>query len=82
MIGGIIPTTLAAHPSSRNTQHPTTPCPHRQGADGGNGELDRWRGHTTGHDWALPPRDHLAQRDLIGGGDLDELAQAQQRYDL
>jgi hypothetical protein len=67
-----------------------------QGADSGNGELDRlkrqyprwriWRGHTTGHYWALPPRDHPTQRDLIGAGDLDELAQrlsqAEQRYDL
>jgi hypothetical protein len=67
-----------------------------QGADERDGELDRlrrqypwwriWRGHTTGHYWALPPRGHPTQRDLIGASDLVELAQrlarAEQRYDL
>jgi hypothetical protein len=33
-----------------------------------------WRGHTTGHYWALPPRDHPTQRGLIGTSDLDDLA--------
>jgi hypothetical protein len=65
-------------------------------ADDQDSELDQlrrqypqwriWRGHTTGIYWALPPRDHPAQRDLIGVGDLDELAhrlaQAEQRYEL
>ena len=45
-----------------------------------------WRGHTTGGYWALPPRDHPAQRGLIGASDLDQLArrldQAEQRHDL
>jgi len=44
-----------------------------------------WRGHTTGAYWALPPRDHPAQRGLISASDLDELArrlaQAEQQYD-
>ncbi len=44
-----------------------------------------WRGHTTGAYWALPPRDHPAQRGLIGASDLDELArrlaQAEQQHD-
>jgi hypothetical protein len=61
---------------------------------GRDSELDRlrrlyprwriWRGHTTGSYWALPPRDHPTQRDLIGAGDVDELswrlAQAEQRH--
>jgi hypothetical protein len=65
------------------------------GANHRDGELDRlrrqyprwriWRGRTTGGYWALPPRDHLTQRHLIGAGDLDELArrlaQAEQRHD-
>ena len=33
-----------------------------------------WRGHTTGRYWALPPPDHLTQRELIGASDLDDLA--------
>jgi hypothetical protein len=49
-----------------------------------NGRLDRlsrqyprwriWRGHTTGGYWALPPRHHPAQDNLIGAHNLDELA--------
>jgi hypothetical protein len=60
-----------------------------------NGGLDRirrryprwrmWRGQATGHYWALPPRDHPTQRELIAAGDLDELAwrlaQAEGRHD-
>jgi hypothetical protein len=55
-----------------------------QGAGGRAGGLDRlrrryprwriWRGHATGAYWALPPRDHPAQRGLIGASDLGELA--------
>jgi hypothetical protein len=61
----------------------------------GAGGLDRlrrwyprwriWRGHATGAYWALPPRDHPAQRGLIGASDLDELARrlarAEQQHD-
>ena len=56
-----------------------------QGADGRDAGLDLlrrqyprwriWRGHTTGGYWALPPRDHPTQHNLIGARDLDELAQ-------
>ena len=52
--------------------------------DDQDGELDRlrrryprwriWRGHATGAYWALPPRDHPAQRGLISASDLGELA--------
>jgi hypothetical protein len=45
-----------------------------------------WRGHATGAYWALPPRDHPTQRDLIGASDFEELARrlarAEQRHDL
>ena len=54
------------------------------GAPDRDGGLDRvrrqyprwriWRGETTGDYWALPPRDHPTQRELIAAGDLDELA--------
>lgn len=41
-----------------------------------------WRGRTTAAYWAMPPRDHPSQRELISAPDLDELerrlAQAQQ----
>ena len=61
--------------------------------DGGLDRLRRryprwriWRGHTTGHYWALPPRHHPTQRQLIGASDLDELArrlaQAEGWHDL
>jgi hypothetical protein len=44
-----------------------------------------WRGRTTGGYWALPPRDHPTERQLIGASNLDELArriaQAEQRHD-
>jgi hypothetical protein len=33
-----------------------------------------WHGQATGDYWALPPRDHPTQRELIATGDLDELA--------
>jgi len=66
-----------------------------RGADHRDGGLDRlrgqyprwriWRGRTTGGYWALPPRDHPLQCNLIGADDLDELArrlaQAEQPYD-
>jgi hypothetical protein len=65
------------------------------GADPPDGRLDRlsrhyprwriWRGHTTGGYWALPPRDHPAQDNLIGAPNLDELAHrlahAEKRHD-
>lgn len=64
-------------------------------ADPPGGRLDRlrrqyprwriWRGHTTGGYWALPPRDHPTQQNLIGAHNLDELAQllaqAERRHD-
>lgn len=67
-----------------------------RGAGERDSELDRlsrqyprwliWRGRTTGSYWALPPRDHPFQRDLIGASDLDELAwrlaQAERWQDL
>ena len=34
-----------------------------------------WRGRVTGEYWAVPPRGHPAQRDLIGASDAGELAQ-------
>jgi hypothetical protein len=34
-----------------------------------------WRGHVTGECWALPPRDHPTQRELISASDADQLAQ-------
>ncbi len=63
--------------------------------DNRDSELDRirrqypqwriWRGQATGGYWALPPRDHPTQHDLIEAGDLGELAhrlaQAEQRHD-
>ena len=33
-----------------------------------------WRGQATGDYWALPPRDHPTQRELIAADDLNELA--------
>jgi len=49
--------------------------------DGGLDRLSRqyprwriWRGHTTGGYWALPPRDHPTQHNLIGASNLDDLA--------
>lgn len=33
-----------------------------------------WRGGVTGACWAMPPRDHPAQRELINARDPDELA--------
>ena len=33
-----------------------------------------WRGRTTGHYWAMPPRDHPAARELIDAVDIDDLA--------
>lgn len=33
-----------------------------------------WRGRTTGGYWALPPRDHPTQHNLIGASNLDDLA--------
>lgn len=52
--------------------------------DDQDGELERlrrqyprwriWRGRATGGYWAMPPRDHLTQRELIGADDIDELA--------
>ncbi len=33
-----------------------------------------WRGQATGDYWAMPPRDHPTQRDLIAARDTDELA--------
>jgi hypothetical protein len=45
-----------------------------------------WRGRFTDDYWAMPPRDHPAQHDLIGASDADELgrliAQAEGRYAL
>jgi hypothetical protein len=47
----------------------------------------RWRirhGHTTSEYWAMPPRDHPTVHDLIGAGDIGELArrlaEAEERY--
>jgi hypothetical protein len=34
-----------------------------------------WRGHVTGECWALPPRGHPTQRELISASDADQLAQ-------
>jgi hypothetical protein len=34
-----------------------------------------WRGRLTGDYWAMAPRGHPAQRELIGAGDAEELAQ-------
>jgi hypothetical protein len=33
-----------------------------------------WRGQATGDYWALPPRDHPAQHELINASGLDDLA--------
>src|SRR6266550_2767622 len=45
-----------------------------------------WRGRFTGEYWAMPPRRHLTQRELISARDLDELAwrlaQAEEQHDL
>jgi hypothetical protein len=44
-----------------------------------------WRGQATGDYWAMPPRDHPTQRELIAARDTDELARrlarAERRYD-
>ena len=44
-----------------------------------------WRGRATGDYWAMPPRDHPTQRELIAARDTDELARrlarAEGRYD-
>ena len=34
-----------------------------------------WRGRATGTYWAMPPRDHPAVRELIGAGDISDLAE-------
>jgi len=34
-----------------------------------------WRGRTTGDYWAMPPRGHPAQYELITARDAEELAQ-------
>jgi hypothetical protein len=45
-----------------------------------------WRGRVTGDYWAMPPRGHPTQRELIGARDVRELAQrlaeAEGMYDL
>jgi hypothetical protein len=33
-----------------------------------------WRGAATGRYWALPPPDHPTGQNLVGAGDLGELA--------
>jgi hypothetical protein len=33
-----------------------------------------WRGSSTGEYWAMPPRGHPTQRELVAARDLDELA--------
>ena len=33
-----------------------------------------WRGGITGEYWAMPPRGHPTQRELISARDLDQLA--------
>jgi hypothetical protein len=56
-------------------------------ADGGNtedAELERlqrqypqwriWRGRTTGHYWAMPPRGHPTIHGLINAADIGDLA--------
>ena len=50
-------------------------------SDGGLDRLRRqyprwriWRGRATGGYWALPPRDHPTQHNLIGASSLDDLA--------
>jgi len=53
--------------------------------DGQNAELDRlrrqyaqwriWRGRATGHYWAMPPRGHPVERELIGAREISELAE-------
>jgi hypothetical protein len=65
-------------------------CPAAQAVTGrrgdnediGLGELRRqyphwwiWRGSVTGDYWAMPPRGHPAQRNLISARGMDELAQ-------
>ena len=49
--------------------------------DGGLDRLRRqyprwrfWRGQATGNYWAMPPRDHPTQRELIAADDLEELS--------
>jgi len=34
-----------------------------------------WRGRATGTYWAMPPRDHPTVRELIGAGDISDLAE-------
>ncbi len=45
-----------------------------------------WHGTITDEYWAMPPRDHPTQQDLISARDADELARrlvrADQRHDL
>jgi len=45
-----------------------------------------WRGRTTGDYWAMPPRGHPAQYELITARDAEELAQrlaeAEEQHDL
>jgi hypothetical protein len=45
-----------------------------------------WHGPVTGDYWAMPPRGHPAQHNLISASDPDELAQrlaeAGERHDL
>jgi len=62
--------------------------------DDQNAELERlrrrypqwriWRGHATGDYWALPPRGHPTERELIGARHISELAeritQAERRH--
>ncbi len=55
------------------------------GGDDQDAELERlkrrypqwriWRGRATGTYWAMPPRDHLTVRELIGAGDISDLAE-------
>jgi hypothetical protein len=76
--------TTGCRPASKTAAgRATTGDPGHSGHDQAGG-LDRlrrqyprwriWRGQATGDYWALPPRDHPAQRGLIAAGDLNELA--------
>ena len=84
-----------ARPHDGSGEEPPAVTPGHSGPDRAGG-LDRlrrqyprwriWRGQATGDYWALPPRDHPTQQELIAAADPNELArrlaQAEGQRDL
>src|SRR5216683_7039628 len=78
------PPPAARPPGGRHSEEGSSAVTSGHGAHDRDGGLDRlrrqyprwriWRGQATGDYWALPPRDHPTQRELIAADDPYELA--------